>query len=80
MPRGGVIAAAVFNKYYGVIAPYLTWTCLAAFISCCLLLIILIRITVPRLKLESLSRAGWATLLGLLGMVIFFYATVFLFA
>lgn len=45
------------------------WLSLAVETAAVFILLIFIRITVPRFRLESLSRLGWSTLLVLLSAV-----------
>jgi len=50
------------------------WAVLSLTLAALFILLIFIRITVPRLKLESLSRLGWGAWLGLLAGVGLVYA------
>lgn len=57
-----------------VLGQLLQWLTLCVFGALLFVSLIFIRITVPRFRVETLSRLGWATLLSLLAAVWLAYA------
>lgn len=64
------------GKLCGVFA-LMSWLGLAAWFSLTFMALVLVRVTTPRLRLESLSRLGWVALLGQLAVVALAYLLVF---
>jgi NADH:ubiquinone oxidoreductase subunit H len=55
----------------------LTWVIMSSLLAVLFVLIIFVRITVPRFRLETLSRLGWSTLISFLGVVWLLYLAGF---
>lgn len=65
-----LVLADVFRTFHVTLLALQPWLVLGATLAGVFILVIFIRITVPRFRVETLSRLGWANLLGYLALVV----------